>query len=187
MMIRMVVVSILSSFDLHGDDRTAGNNDVAGVFCRLPREIRNRSTCRGCANMRASNCGIALCLRIWPNKAKKRGSRERSSPPCQVRTLILPRCPEARGNIDLDLTLTRKFCRTLVPRGATLTDHVCAPSNGFRAAVYDSIGPPLTFMITNSDPRWLPEPETFGSSRGGVPPKAQTGHQSQSLGRVLQT
>jgi hypothetical protein len=55
MMIRMVVVSILSSFDLHGDDRTAGNNDVAGVFCRLPREIRNRSTCRGCASMRANN------------------------------------------------------------------------------------------------------------------------------------
>ena len=43
------------------------------------------------------------------NKTKKRGSRERSSPPCQVRALILPRCPEARGNIDLDLTLTRKF------------------------------------------------------------------------------
>jgi hypothetical protein len=105
------------------------------------------------------------------NKAKKRGPRERSSPPCKVRTLILPQCPEARGNIDLDLTLTRKFCRTLGPRGATLTDHVCAPSNGFRAAVYDSIGPPLAFMIVNSGPRWLPEPETFGSSRGGVPPK----------------
>jgi hypothetical protein len=42
-------------------------------------------------------------------KNKKRGSRERSSPPCQIRILILPRCPEARGNIfDLDLTLTRK-------------------------------------------------------------------------------
>jgi hypothetical protein len=104
-------------------------------------------------------------------KNKKRGPRERSSPPCQIKTLILPRCPEARGNIDLDLTLTRKFCRTLVPRGATLTDHVCAPSNGFRAAVYDSIGPPLTFMIVNNGTRWLPEPETFGSSRGGVPPK----------------
>ena len=38
------------------------------------------------------------------SKAKKRGSRERSSPPCQIRTLILPRCPEARGNI-LILTL----------------------------------------------------------------------------------
>jgi hypothetical protein len=42
-------------------------------------------------------------------KNKKRGSRERSPPPCQIKTLILPRCPEARGNIDLDLTLTRKF------------------------------------------------------------------------------
>ena len=48
---------------------------------------------------------------------------------------------EAGGNIDLDLTLTRKFCRTLGPRGATLADHACAPSNGFQAAVYDSIGP----------------------------------------------
>jgi len=82
--------------------------------------------------------------------------------------LILPRCPEALGNIDLDLTLTRKFCRTLGPRGATLTDHVCAPSNGFRAAVYDSIGPPLAFMIVNSGTRWLPEPETFGSKSGRV-------------------
>jgi hypothetical protein len=109
----------------------------------------------------------ASCLRIWPITNKKRGSRERSSPPCQVRTLILPRCPEARGNIDLDLTLTRKFLRTRGPRGATLTDHVCAPSNGFRAAVYDSIGPPLAFMIVNSGPRWLPEPEPSAQGRGG--------------------
>ena len=42
-------------------------------------------------------------------KNKKRGSRERSPPPCQIKTLILPRCPEALGNIGLDLTLTRKF------------------------------------------------------------------------------
>jgi hypothetical protein len=118
-------------------------------------------------------------------KTKKRGPRERSSPPCQIRTLTLPRCPEARGNIfNLDLSLTRKFLRTLGPRGATLTDHVCAPSNGFRAAVYDSIGPPLTFMIINSGTRWLPEPETFGSKSGrGCRPKAQTGHQPQSFGR----
>ena len=161
----------MSSFDLHGDDRTAGNNDVAGVFCRLPREIRNRSTCRGCANMRASNRGIALCLRIWPNKAKKRGSRERSSPPCQIKTLILPRCPEARGNIDLDLTLTRKFCRTLVPRGATLTDRAYAPSNGFRAAVYDSIGPPSTFMIINSDPVGSPNLKPSAQVGAGCRPR----------------
>jgi hypothetical protein len=118
------------------------------------------------------------------NKTKKRGSRERSSPPCQIRTLILSRCPEARGNIfNLDLTLTQKFLRTLGPRGATLTDHVCAPSNGFRAAVYDSIGPPSKFMIINSGTHWLPEPETFGSKSGRVcRPKAQTSHQSQSFG-----
>jgi hypothetical protein len=98
---------------------------------------------RQAANMRVSNNWVASCLRIWPNKAKKRGSRERSPPPCQIKTLILPRCPEARGNIDLDLTLTRKFFRTLGPRGVTLADHVYAPSNGFRAAVYDSIGPAI--------------------------------------------
>ena len=52
------------------------------------------------------------------NQAKKQGSRERSSPPCQIRTLILPRCPEARGNIfNLDLTLTRKFFELSKPRG----------------------------------------------------------------------
>jgi hypothetical protein len=95
----------------------------------------------------------------------------------------LPRCPEARGNIfDLDRSLTRKFLRTLGPRGATLADHVFAPSNGFRAAVYDSIGPLSTFMTVNSGTRWLPEPETFGSSRGGVPRKGAAGHQPQSSG-----
>jgi hypothetical protein len=75
---------------------------------------------------------------------RKRRSEDRVNDPrlpVRVRTLILPRRPKARGNIDLDLTLTRKFCRTLGPRGATLTDHVCAPSNGIQAAVYDSIGP----------------------------------------------
>ena len=121
------------------------------------------------------------------NKIKKRGSRERSPPPCQIRTLILPRCPEACGNIfNLDLTLTRKFFELSGHAGASLTGHVCAPSNGFRAAVYDSIGPPLTFMIINSGTRWLPEPETFGSKSGRVcRPKAQTGHQPHSFGRAL--
>jgi len=81
--------------------------------------------------------------------------------------LTLPRCPEARGNIfNLDLTLTRKFFELSGHAGATLTGRVCAPSNGFRAAVYDSIGPPLAFMIVNSGTRWLPEPETFGSKSG---------------------
>ena len=115
-------------------------------------------------------------------KNKKRGSRERSSPPCQIKTLILPRCPKARGNIDLDLTLTRKFCRTLAPRGATLTDHVCAPSNGFRAAVYDSIGPPLAFMIVNSGPVGSPNLKPSAQVGAGCRPKAQTGQQSQSFG-----
>jgi hypothetical protein len=96
--------------------------------------------------------------------------------------LILRRCPEARRNIDLDLTLTRKFRRTPGPRGATLTDHVCAPSNGFRAAVYDSIGPPLAFMIVNSSIRWLPNLNLRLKVGRVCRPKAQTGHQPQSFG-----
>jgi hypothetical protein len=99
---------------------------------------------------------------------KKRGPRERSSPPCQIKTLILPRCPEARGNIDLDLTLTRKFCE--------LSGHAAQPSRitsahhqtVFKPPFMTASAPPLAFMIVNSGPRWLPEPETFGSSRGGA-------------------
>ena len=46
-------------------------------------------------------------LANWPIITKKRGSRERSSPPCQIRTLILPRCPGgARAIFILTLTLT---------------------------------------------------------------------------------
>ena len=92
--------------------------------------------------MRAGS-GCFMLANLAYNKTKKRGSRERSPPPCQIRTLILPRCPKARGNIDLDLNIDPKVLRTLRPRGATLTDHVCAPSNGIQAAVYDSIGPTI--------------------------------------------
>jgi hypothetical protein len=66
--------------------------------------------------------------------------------------------------------MTRKFCRTLGPRGATLADHVCAPSNGIQAAVYDSIGPAMAFMIVDSGTRWLPEPEPSAQVGAGVPP-----------------
>jgi hypothetical protein len=42
--------------------------------------------------------------------------------------------------------------------GATLTDHVCAPSNGFRAAVYDQHRPRhWCSRAVNSGTRWLPE------------------------------
>ena len=55
--------------------------------------------------------------------------------------------PHARRRAAIFLILTlhrlRKFFRTLGPRGATLTDHVCAPSNGIQAAVYDSVGPAI--------------------------------------------
>jgi hypothetical protein len=128
MMIRMAVVSILSSFDLHGDDRRQGITMWQAYF--VSYRVLNMSRMRKYATIE-----LLMSENLAYIKNKKRGSRERSSPPCQIKTLILPRCPKARGNIDLDLTLTRKFCRTLAPRGATLTDHVCAPSNGFRAAV----------------------------------------------------
>jgi hypothetical protein len=95
----------------------------------------------------------------------------------------LPRCPEARGNIfNPDPTLTRKLFE-LSGHAARPSRIVCVPSNGFRAAVYDSIGPPLAFMIVNSGTRWLPEPETFGSKSGrGCRRKAQAGHQPHSFG-----
>ena len=92
--------------------------------------------------MRGEQLLSCLVPNLAYNKTKKRGSRERSSPPCQIRILTLPRCPEARGNIVfLDLTLTRKFLRTPGHADASLSDHACAPSNGIQAAVYDSIGP----------------------------------------------
>jgi len=82
------------------------------------------------------------------------------------------------------LNIDPKVLRTLRPRGAILTDRIYAPSNGFRAAVYDSIGPLLPLMTVNSGTRWLPEPETFGSRSGrGCRPKVQTGHQPRSFGQ----
>jgi hypothetical protein len=96
----------------------------------------------------------------------------------------LPRCPEARGNIDLDLSLTRKFFELSGHADASLADRVGASSNGFPAAVYDSIGPPLAFMTIIGGTRWLPELETFGSKSGRVClPGITAGHQSQSFGR----
>ena len=94
------------------------------------------------------------------NNTKKRGPRERSSPPCQIKTLILPRCPEARGNIDFDHT------------GANLADRVCAPSNGFWAPVYDQHRPRhWCSRAVNSGTRWLPEPMNLRRKVGaGNPP-----------------
>jgi hypothetical protein len=54
--------------------------------------------------------------------------------------------PEAPGNIDFDHT------------GANLADRVCAPSNGFWAAVYDQHRPRhWCSRAVNSGTRWLPE------------------------------
>ena len=68
------------------------------------------------ANMRASGHGVAPSLRIWPITTKKRGSRERSSPPCQIRTLILPRAERRAAILLLTLTTDPKVLRTLAPR-----------------------------------------------------------------------
>src|SRR5262245_8325745 len=92
--------------------------------------------------MRLANGGVASSLRIWPITTKKRGPRERSSPPCQIRTLILPRCPEARGNIAPDANADSKVLRTLEPR---LT-RVIAPAHHqtvFGPPFMTSIGPTI--------------------------------------------
>jgi hypothetical protein len=75
---------------------------------------------------------------------KKRSEDRVNDPRLPVRSGSLPQCPEARERYFLILTyIDPKVLRTLRPRGATLTDHVCAPSNGIQAAVYDSIGPTI--------------------------------------------
>ena len=102
------------------------------------------------------------------NKTKKRGPRERSSPPCQIRTLTLPRCPEARGNIfNPDLTLTRKFFE--------LSGHAARPSRitsahhqtVFKPPFMTASAPPLTFMIVNSGPVGSPNLKPSAPSRSG--------------------
>ena len=68
----------------------------------------------------------------------------------------------------LTLTLTRKFFELSGHAGVTLTDHVCAPSNGFPAAVYDSIGP--TIGVHDRQWRYPLAPrasEPSAQSRGG--------------------
>jgi Protein of unknown function (DUF3551) len=60
---------------------------------------------------------LASSLRIWPI-TKQRSEDRANDPrlPVRSRTLILPRCPEARGNIELDLNTDSKVLRTLGPR-----------------------------------------------------------------------
>ena len=48
-----------------------------------------------------------------------------------------------RQFFNLDLTWTRKFFELPGHAGVSLSGHVCAPSNGILAAVYDSIGPAI--------------------------------------------
>ncbi len=84
-----------------------------------------------------------MLAKLAYTKATKRGSRERSSPPCQIEILVLPRCPEARGNIfNLDLNIDSKFFELSSHADAGLTDRVCAPSNGFRRRKADRMGAP---------------------------------------------
>ena len=66
----------------------------------------------------------------------------------------------------------------------SLTDHVCAPSNGF-PAVYDSIGPPSAFHDPSiAVPVGSPSSDAFGSNSGRVRrPGTTAGHQPQSFGR----
>jgi hypothetical protein len=53
-------------------------------------------------------------------------------------------CRDARRHaaiLILALTLTRKLFELSGHADVSLSDHICAPSNGIQAAVYDSIGP----------------------------------------------
>ena len=103
--------------------------------------------------------------------------------PVRSRTLILPRCPEARGNIDFDLNIDPKVLRTLskVLRtlskalrnlGATLAQPVRIASahhqTVFEPPFMTGIGPAIGVMSADSGTRWLPEPRTFGSKSGRV-------------------
>ena len=126
------------------------------------------------AKMRASNSGVASSLRIWPITTKKRGSRERSSPPCQIRTLILPRAQRRAAVLFLDLTLTPKASnsRATLARPVRITS--AHHQTVFRPPFMTASAPPLAFMIVNSGTRWLPEHLTFGSKSGrGCRPKDQ--------------
>ena len=108
-------------------------------------------------------------MRIWPITTKKRGSRERSSPPCQIRIVILPRCPEARGNIVLDLNTDSKVLRTPGPRWREPCGSRLRTIKRFQAAVYDSIGPPLAFHDPSiAVPVGSPKSDAFGSNPGRV-------------------
>src|SRR5262245_37483786 len=67
--------------------------------------------------------GALLVMAVTANRFrmvyKKRRSEDRVNDPrlpVRSRTLILPRCPEARGNIDSDLNTDPKVLRTLGPR-----------------------------------------------------------------------
>jgi hypothetical protein len=120
-------------------------------------------------------------------KTKKRGSRERSSPPCQIRILILPRCPEARGNIDLDRnTDLESLCRLPKPRGAqTLRIASAHHQTVFKPPFMTASALPLDFMTVESSTRWLPgRPKPSAQSQGGCAASGlTTGQQPQSFGR----
>ena len=65
------------------------------------------------------------------NKAKKRGSCESILASLSDQDLHIAAMPGgARQFFNLDLTLTRKFFELASHANASLSDHVCAPSNG---------------------------------------------------------
>src|SRR5262249_36365433 len=88
---------------------------------------------------------VASCSRIWPI-TKPRSEDRVNDPRLPVRSGP-SYCRDARRRaailLVLALTLTRKFFELSGHADASLSDHVCAPSNGILAAVYDSIGPAI--------------------------------------------
>ena len=90
---------------------------------------------------------IASCSRIWPiilQQSKEARIARTILASLSDQDLHIAAMPGgARQFFNLDLTLTRKFFELASHANASLSDHVCAPSNGILAAVYDSIGPAI--------------------------------------------
>ena len=78
---------------------------------------------------------IASCSRIWPitlQQSKEARIARTILASLSDQDLDIAAGLEARGDIALDLTQTRKLFELSSHVGVSLADHVCAPSNGFK-------------------------------------------------------
>jgi len=106
------------------------------------------------------------------DKAKKRGSRERSSPPCQIRSWYCRDAQRRAAILILTLTLTREFFE--------LSGHAEHDPYGSRRRtikrfssrrLWPASAPPSPFMTVDSGTHWLPRRLNLRLRvRAGVPP-----------------